>query len=354
MQKTKLLLIADRGMPKEKVLEPSVQRLLQPMFELGAELQIVEYEPNMGRDEFSAFAERTEKNGPEWFEPSQEILEAVADAQVVLVHFVCVNRKLLDAAKQLQLVVALRSGVENVNLDAAKARHIPVICAPGRLADPVADLTLCLMLAATRGVVSRELSLHHGAWDPKGQQEVPAHCMRVLTVGLVGFGMIGKKVAERVNSFGSTVLAYDPFASQEQADAYRCKLVTLPKLLAESDLVSVHMRLTGETRHMLGREQFAMMKPSAWLINKARAGILDEDALVQALQQGQIGGAALDVYSKEPLALDHPLLRLHNVILTPHCAGGVEDLPYLSFSAVQENLLAFLQGKPLQRVLNLG
>ena len=184
MPKTKLVLIADRGMPKEKVLEPSVQRLLQPMFELGAELQIVEYEPNMGRDAFSAFAERTEQNGPEWFEPSQEILEAVADAQVVLVHFVCVNRKLLEAAKQLRLVVALRSGVENINLEAAKAGHIPVICAPGRLADPVADLTLGLMLAATRGVVSRELSLHHGAWTPTGQ-EVPAHCMRVLTVRCV-------------------------------------------------------------------------------------------------------------------------------------------------------------------------
>ena len=171
--------------------------------------------------------------------------------------------------------------------------------------------------------------------------------LRRRSSGLVGYGIIGQRVAAKLQAFGCDIIAYDPFCRPEVFEATNCKSVTLEELMQKSDYVSIHARLTKETQGLVTREHINMMKPAAFFINTARAGLVDEDALVDALAGHRIGGAALDVFSVEPIPQGHPILKLDNVTLTPHRAGNCSNLAAISLDIIVEDIERYFRGEPL-------
>lgn len=298
------------------------------------------------------FILKIETEGPEWVEPDQEILDKIKDAEVVVAHFSGVNSKMMDQAKNLKLIGVMRSGVENVNLPAATAKSITVINCPGRVSEPVADFTVAMILVEARNIIRASLNYNHGAWSSFDQKDSANTALRNHTAGLIGFGIIGRKVAARLAPFGVKVLAYDPFGSKEEAAKQGVELVSFEELLKRSDYVSMHARLAEDTKNLMGKKQFDLMKPTAIFINTARAGLVDEAALIEALQTKKIRSAALDVFSQEPLPEDHPLLKLPNVTLMPHRAGGTVDVISNSLDIMLEQLDAYFAGKELKTKIN--
>ena len=244
----------------------------------------------------------------------------------------------------------MRSGVENINVKYANEKGIQVAFAPGRNGDPVADFAVGLLLSIDRSIVERELRNNDTNWRRDIGDFPQYHAVGLMTVGIIGFGCIGRKVADRLLPFGCKVVVYDPYVSADAIKEYGCTPVSLEELLKESDAVTLHMRLTESTKHILKAEHFAMMKPTAWLINTARAGLIDEQALIDAVTSHKIGGVALDVFDKEPLPADYPLIGLPDVILTPHIAGGTADGVELAVSAVIDDLVRFCKGESIVNV----
>ncbi|MCU0503605.1 MAG: 2-hydroxyacid dehydrogenase, partial [Anaerolineae bacterium] len=226
---------------------------------------------------------------------------------------------------RLKVIGVLRGGYENVNFAHAKEKGLLVFNTPGRNADAVADFTVGMIIAEARNIARGHHGLKKGEWirTYPNYQHIPDLPGR--TVGLIGLGEIGLKVARRLSGFDVQLLGYDPYAKPEVVAQHGVHLIGLDDLLATSDFVSLHARLTAENRHMVGPRELALMRPTAYLINTARAGLVDEDALYQALKEGRLAGAALDVFEKEPPGRDHPLVTLANVTLTPHMAGGSVD-----------------------------
>ena len=254
-----------------------------------------------------------------------EIVRAVAGHDVLIVHGAPVSAEVLGAAP-LRLVCCARGGPVNVDVAAATGRGIPVVNTPGKNAEAVAELTIAFALLLIRMVprASRHLLEGGGFAESvfEGREffgrEAPS-----LTMGLVGLGHVGREVARRARALGFTVVGYDP--QPPPAAVPGVEMVSLDRLLARSDIVSVHARLTPENRQMFSRERFAQMRPGAYFINTARESLVDEPALAQALEQGLLGGAALDVLERTPPGERHPLLSMPNVFITPHIGGATAE-----------------------------
>ncbi len=346
----KILILADGLIKKEQLDEPAILKRFE---KYGADVTVktatdttgIRYNPEQPIE----WVSKIEKEGPEWVEPDEEIMRELADTEILLTQFSGVNEKMMDAAKNLKMIGVMRSGVENVNMAAARARGIQVCSCPGRVSEPVADFAVLMMLAESRNIMRDSISAT-GKWTTFNKDPMNV-AMKNLTVGLVGFGVIGSKVASRLAPFGSRVLAYDPYTSQELASKYNVTLVTLPELLKEADIVSVHARLCPETKDLIGAEQFALMKPNAIFINTARAGLVNEQALIDALTNKTIRSAAIDVFWNEPLAEDHPLMKLDNVTLTAHRAGGTVDVLPNSIDIMLEDLDNYFAGAPLKHLM---
>ena len=253
-----------------------------------------------------------------------EVARAVAGHDVLVVHAAAVSAEVLGAAP-LRLVCCARGGPVNVDVAAATGRGIPVVNTPGKNAEAVAELTIAFALLLVRAVpqASRHLLAGGGFAESvfEGREflgrEAPG-----LTMGLVGLGHVGREVAWRARALGFTVLGYDP-QPPDPPNGADVELVSLDTLLARSDVVSLHARLTLENRQMFSRDRFAQMRPGACFINTARESLVDERALRQALEQGTLGGAALDVLEQTPGR--HPLLDLPNVFVTPHIGGATAE-----------------------------
>lgn len=352
----KVVFFTDNGMTKEDVSAPDIKKRIAFLQEYDAELVLVDNSQNpcYQFEDFGEFIMKVEKEGPEWQEYDESVYEEVKDAEVIITHFGGINKKVIDAAKNLKLIAVLRSGIENVNIEAATERGIPVINAPGRVAEPVADFTVAMILAQTRNVVTMSLNATGGKWLTSADV-YNGHYMENLkgkTVGLIGFGDIGRRVSERLKPFGVDILVYDPFIKPEVAEACGVKSVSQEELLQTADIVSMHARLLESTRKMFGKAQFDLMKPNAIFVNTARAGLVDEEALVEALQTKKILGAALDVFETEPLPADHPFLQMENVTLTPHIAGYVSNITYNSFDAGADDIERYFKGETMRNVRN--
>ncbi len=252
----------------------------------------------------------------------EQTVEALRTAQAVLTPGYRVSRRAIEAMVDGKLIVCNSVGFNNVDLDAATERGIVVCNLPLFCVDEVADHTMGLLLACVRKIAFLSARLKAGHW---GQDLlVPMLPLRGSVLGLIGTGNIGRRVAERAQSFGLQILAYDPYITQEAASRFGATLVGLDELLARSDFVSLHTPLNDQTFHLMGERQFRAMKPGAFFINTSRGKVVDEPALIRALQEGWIGGAGLDVFEEEPLPADSPLLRLDNVVVTPHSGGYSE------------------------------
>jgi autoinducer 2 (AI-2) kinase len=221
----------------------------------------------------------------------------------------------------------------NIDVEACSAFGVPVLFTPGRNAAAVGDLTVAYMLALSRKLTSAAQFLKQEKVKA-GEPAMLAEAFSTLrgrelwgkTIGLVGLGAVGRASASRLQGFGARLIAADPMISAEQAALAGVELVSLDALLAQSDFVSLHAAVTAQTHNMIGSEQFAKMRPGAFLINTARAQLVDEVALLDALNQGAIGGAALDTFLEEPPGFDHPLVQHPNVLCTPHIGGNTAEV----------------------------
>jgi D-3-phosphoglycerate dehydrogenase/(S)-sulfolactate dehydrogenase len=262
-----------------------------------------------------------------------------------------VTARLLEAATRLRVIGRAGVGVDNVDLPAATRRGVVVMNTPGGSATTVAELALAMILALSRHVAAATASVKAGRWEKKRFQ---GRELAGKTLGVVGIGHIGSILVDRCLALKMKVIAYDPFISPEAAARLGVRLVELDVLWGEADVISLHVPLTDQTRHMVNATTLARMKPTALLVNCARGGIVDEAALASALAAGRLGGAGLDVFEQEPAAADHPLLALDNVVLTPHLGASTEEAQAAVAVAIAEQLAAYLQGGVVKNAVNVA
>lgn len=261
-----------------------------------------------------------------------------ADALIVR-SATTVTRDMLSIADQLKAIGRAGVGVDNVDLPAASQLGIAVFNAPGGNTIAAAELTVGLMISAARNIPAAEASLRSGKWDRAGFKGVE---LRGKTLGLIGAGRIGGEVAIRCRAFGMGVVVYDPYLSPERAAELGAELVALDEVLRVADFISIHVPLNDETHGICGFDAFKTMKSSAFVVNASRGGVVDEMALAEALQSGEIAGAALDVFEHEPLAGDSPLRSAPNLVLTPHLGASTAEAQVGVATEVAEKIRALL------------
>ncbi|HHY46934.1 MAG TPA: D-glycerate dehydrogenase [Firmicutes bacterium] len=278
----------------------------------------------------------------------QQFLKEIseADALIVVSNYEIVDREALDAAPRLKVIA--RHGVVYDNVDIAEAtnRGICVTCCPVH-SPTVADMTFALICTAARRIHLADQAVRNGRWatNPGAiRDQLTGVDVTGSTLGIIGFGRIGVELAKRARAFDMRIICNDPVHNDVFGRDLGVEWVTLPELLRESDFVSVNCSLTRETYHLIGTKELGMMKRSAIIINTSRGQIIDEDALCRALQEGVIGGAALDVYSDEPPSIYSPLLELDNVVLAPHLGSATVELREKMARVVAEDVVRALGG----------
>jgi glyoxylate reductase len=263
-----------------------------------------------------------------------------------------VDQELLDAALRLRVVSNMAVGYDNIDVAACTARGIPVGNTPGVLTETTADLTFALLMAAARRIVEGMDYVRARRWKTWGPMLLMGRDVYASTLGIIGLGRIGQAVARRARGFDMRILYHDVRPMTEAEASLNVTFVDMDTLLAESDFVTVHVNLTEATYHLIGREELRKMKPTAVLVNAARGGVVDPQALYEALRDGEIGYAALDVTEPEPIPEDDPLLSLPNCIVVPHIASASVATRTKMATMAAENLLDGLRGQPLPNCVN--
>lgn len=286
---------------------------------------------------------------------AQQTIDHLGDARVAVTQMAPFTAEVFRARPELRMVSVCRGGPVNVDLDAATDAGVLVTFAPGRNAQAAAEFTIGLMLAALRRIPHADAELRSGTW--RGDYYALANVGEELdgsTVGLVGYGAIGRIVARVLIAFGARVLAYDPYAAAGMLAADGVESVDLPTLLRSSRVVSLHARLTPETHHLLDAEALALLPRGAVLVNAARGGLLDYRPLPALLASGAVGAVGLDVYDEEPPGPDWPLLHVPNVVLSPHLGGATRQTALRAAAITADDVAAFLRGDRPEHVANPG
>lgn len=253
----------------------------------------------------------------------EETLAAIPNADALIIRSATkADAELINAASRLKIIARAGVGVDNVDLEAASARGIAVANTPEGNTIATAEHTFGLMLALARHIPQAHQSMSAGQWDRKSYMGIE---LRGKTLGIIGFGRIGRALARRAQAFEMIVIAHDPYIPADLAADLGVKMVELNILYALADFITLHSLITHETRHMINRESLSKMKNHVRIINAARGALINEADLAQAIRDGQIAGAALDVYETEPPGPDHPLINLPGVIHTPHLAASTEE-----------------------------
>ena len=287
---------------------------------------------------------------PQQCRSEEEIIALAQDADAVLNCYAKMTARVIENLKRCRIIARYGIGVDNVDLAAAIKARILVTNVPDYCIDEVSDHALALMLALARQIVAADRAVNAGGWNVVPHAGILR--LRGQTLGLLGFGKIARALASKVHSLGMKVMVYDPYLAPEEIAHHGAEAAGLEKLLAEADAISIHVPLSPETRNLIGQRELAHMKPTAFLINTSRGGIVDEQALAVALKEGRLGGAALDVLSAEPPPPDHPLRQAPNIILTPHLAFySRESVIELQTKAAEEVARA-LKGEPQRSPVN--
>ena len=278
--------------------------------------------------------------------PPDLLLEAARRSDALLTTITDqISAAFMDAAPSMRIVSNLAVGYDNIDVDAASQRRVLVTNTPGVLTDAVADLAFALMLSFARRLPEGERAVREGTWPIWSPTYLLGHDLSRKTLGIIGLGAIGLATAKRALGFGMSVVYSSrnrkPEAEAELGVGWR----SLADLLQESDYVSISVALNNETRHMVGASQLALMKREAVIINTARGGIIDQDALVEALRERRIGGAALDVFAVEPIPSSDPLLQLDNVVVTPHVGSATVETRTRMTDLAVDNIMAFFRGE---------
>ncbi|KUL32071.1 2-hydroxyacid dehydrogenase [Streptomyces regalis] len=297
---------------------------------------------------FGPVAEVTEASDAE-----DELIDALAGAQVLVTQMGPVTERVLDACPDLRLVVVCRGGPVNVNLDAAKRHDVRVCYAPGRNAAATAEFTVGLMLAALRRIPqAHDLLARKGSWEGATYYTYEHSGLELedLPVGLVGYGAVGSRVARVLCAFGARVMVYDPYVHHHEIHGLR--VPTLDQLLRQSRVITLHARLTTETRGLIGARELALLPPGAVVVNVARGPLLDEGALCDALESGQVSAAALDTYETEPVPPGSRLYGLGDrVVLTPHLGGASRAVAEKAAAIAAAEVGRWARGEPLAHCL---
>ena len=287
---------------------------------------------------------------PQQCRSEEEIIELTREVDAVLNCYAKMTARVIEGLKRCRIIARYGIGVDNVDLAAATKAKILVTNVPDYCIDEVSDHALALLLALARRITVADGAVKAGAWD------VVSHAglrrLRGQTLGLLGFGKIAKALALKVQPLGMKVLVYDPYLEPALIAQHGAQAVSLDRLLAEADAISVHVPLSSETHNLIGPGELARMKSTAFLINTSRGGIVDERALAAALKEGRLGGAALDVLSVEPPPADHPLRQAPNMILTPHLAFYSRESVIELQSKAAEEVARALQGEPPRSPVN--
>lgn len=286
---------------------------------------------------------------------SREMAEVVGDKEILIVELDEVGQEVFEKCRNLKVVGCCRGNPVNVDLEAASKYKVPVINAPARNAIAVAELTIAMLVILARNVGSAFLNLKQGKWNI-GEQ-IPFTYYKGIeltgrTLGLVGFGAIGHELVKRLKGFNMEILVYDPYIDEEQIAKFGAKKVGLIELLQRSNFVSLHCKVTNETKGMIGKDEFSLMRKDAYLINSSRAVVIDKDALYDALSNNKIAGAALDVFHEEPLDSDDPILKLDNVFVTPHIGGATYDVEKHHAQIVLNGIFELLDGRVPENIIN--
>lgn len=304
-----------------------------------------DWEPSWDQLQFRRL--EVEKKGPEIEPVDPLVLEHGKDANLLMGLFVPVSSKVMAAMPNLKVVGVSRAGLENVNVAEATKRGILVFNVMGRNAHAVSDFTIGMMLAEARNIARAHYAIKNGEWRKTFVNSDFVPELNGKTIGLFGFGYIGQLVAKKLSGFDANVVVYDPYVNDNTLKEHNVKRAGLEELFEISDFVSVHARLTDENKGIINAELLGKMKPTAYFINSGRAGLVDQDALVQVLKDRKIMGAALDVFTTEPIPADSAYLELDNITLTTHIAGTTADAlnnsPYLLAADIAE---LFTAGKP--------
>lgn len=305
----------------------------------------------------------------------KELVQAASDVDCILIEFDPLSRYVLKRCKNLKLIASVRGGARaNIDVQAATEMGIPIIHVPGRNKDTVADFTMGLIIAVSRGIakghylIKNHVITDNKRFDENGFCETDINwvgstkekfaylqfkgpTLNGKRLGLIGYGAIGRETAKRALAFDMEVVAHDPYVKPANVKQ-DVNMVDLSELMKTSDFISIHVPITKGTIGMVNSDLLSLMKPDAYIINTARAVVMDYDKLIDMLQKRQIAGAALDVYPVEPLPEDHPLLELDNVVLTPHIGGCSFDPYERSYRMLTEDIRRFIDGEQPKHLYN--
>ena len=344
---SKVLIECSQRMPKE-LWETTLKKGLGPLYEdLNIRWEMLK--PT------GAYQEAHYRNITEFVGSPEEMKDKIGDAEILIVGVAPVSDDVMDADPNLRIVFCPRGGPVNVDVEGATQRGIMVVNAPGRNAEGVADQTIGLLICEARHLARAHCAVVSGTYEREfkaWRQFVPE--LAEKTLGLVGFGNVARKVAKRAKGFDMNILVYDPYISEDDVAEHGVRKVSMEELLKNSDFVSVHVRLTEGTWHLIGEKEFLMMKKNAIFVNTSRGHVVDEKALVQALREGRIAGAALDVVEEEPIQhhAENPLLKMNNVTITPHTAGVSDRVRERGVMIAAGDLARYLRGERIQNLLN--
>jgi D-3-phosphoglycerate dehydrogenase len=272
-----------------------------------------------------------------------EVIANCKDADGLLNQYAPISRKVIENLPNLKVVGRYGVGVNTIDMEAATDHGICVVNVPDYCMDEVSDQAFALIIACMRKVVLLNNQVKNRGWDYKLGK--PIHRLRGQKLGLLGFGRIPRSLAEKAKPFGFELLVYDPFVKDDIVKEFGGKLLTLDELLQSADVISVHVPLMKNTEHMISTKEFGMMKKTAIIVNTSRGAIIDESAMIEALQHKQIGGAGLDVLETEPVGKDNPLLDMDNVIITPHISWYSEESEVELKQKAARGVAEVLQGK---------
>ena len=306
-------------------------------------------------DEFAEQLLHIERKGPEAEPPAPDLAGMVGDATVIMSHVSPVPRSIIEQAPNLRAIFSCRGGLENIDIDAASEHGVAVVNVI-RNAIPVAEYALGMIIALTRNIGESHRALMAGEWRKSYPNSAFTSTLGNLTVGLAGMGNIGIEVATRLKALGVPMIAHDDYLDRERLDRNGLSDVemtsTLEELFERADVVSLHLRLTPETEHMIDKRYFSRMKPTAYFVNTARGGLVNQEDLLDVLRRHAIAGAALDVFDEEPLEATSGFQELDNVLVTSHLAGATVDAipraPHLLMREVEK----ILHQGTVERIVN--
>ena len=284
--------------------------------------------------------------------PAEELLAIIPEFDAIIVRSASkVTAEVIAAAKNLKIIGRAGVGVDNIDVAAATARGIIVINSPGGNTIAATEHTMAMMLAMSRNIPIANETMQQGEWNRKKYVGVE---LRGKTLGVIGMGRIGSGVAKRALAFDMNVIGYDPYINEERAQAMGVTIGTLEDVITKADFITVHMPLTPDTKGMLNKDNMKRMKKGVRLVNCARGGIIDEQDLADAVKAGIVAGAAIDVFTSEPIPADHPLIGLPGVVLTPHLGASTVEAQIGVSVDVAQGIKAALHGEPVMTAVNMA